>query len=120
MIKATITMIPVNKMIPRTEINPHQDIFTLPLLATNPLPPEITQSIIEKGSIAIDGVSLTAFDIRSDRFSIALIPHTLKYTILGAKKSGDKVNIEIDMLGKYIQKLIPQKPSSGFRLDDGF
>jgi len=83
-------------------------------------PPETARSIIEKGSIAIDGVSLTAFNIHSDRFSIGLIPHTLKNTILGAKKSGDKVNIEVDMLGKYIQKLIPSKPSSGSRSDDGF
>jgi riboflavin synthase len=83
-------------------------------------PPETAMSIIEKGSITIDGVSLTAFDIRSNRFSIGLIPHTLKSTILGAKKVGDKVNIEVDMLGKYIQKLIPSKPPSGSRSDDGF
>ncbi|MBI5779146.1 MAG: riboflavin synthase [Planctomycetes bacterium] len=83
-------------------------------------PPETAKSIIEKGSIAIDGVSLTAFDIRSDRFSLGLIPHTLKSTILGAKKIGDKVNIEVDMLGKYIQKLLPQKPPAGSRSDDGF
>ena len=83
-------------------------------------PQETAMSIIEKGSITIDGVSLTAFDINSNRFSIGLIPHTLKSTILGAKKVGDKVNIEVDMLGKYIQKLIPPKPSSGSRSDDGF
>src|SRR3989339_315551 len=65
-------------------------------------PPETAMSIIEKGSVAIDGVSLTAFDVRSTRFSIALIPQTLKSTILGVKKVGDKVNIEVDMLGKYI------------------
>jgi len=83
-------------------------------------PPETATSIIEKGSITIDGVSLTAFDIRSNRFSIGLIPHTLKSTILGAKKVGDKVNIEVDMLGKYIQKLIPPKPSSNPNVDEGF
>ncbi|MEW6026762.1 MAG: riboflavin synthase [Planctomycetota bacterium] len=83
-------------------------------------PPETAKLIIEKGSVAIDGVSLTAFDIGSGRFSIALIPHTLKATILGVKKVGDKVNIEADMLGKYIQKLIPQKPYSGGHSDEGF
>ena len=83
-------------------------------------PPETVISLIEKGSVAIDGVSLTAFDIRSNRFSISLIPHTLKSTILGAKKIGNKVNIEVDMLGKYIQKMLIQKPHSNSRSDDGF
>lgn len=83
-------------------------------------PPETTRSIIEKGSVAIDGVSLTAFDVHSDRFSVGLIPQTLKSTILGRKKTGDKVNIEVDMLGKYIGKLIPLKPYSKSDTDDGF
>ncbi|MBL3530020.1 riboflavin synthase [Companilactobacillus zhachilii] len=61
--------------------------------------------IVEKGSIGIDGVSLTVVAVGSDWFQVALIPYTLKETILGQLKSGEKVNIETDILGKYVVKM---------------
>ncbi len=57
---------------------------------------------IHKGSIAVDGISLTIFGLSDNTINLALIPHTVKHTILGAKKIGDQVNIECDMLGKYV------------------
>lgn len=59
-------------------------------------------SIISKGSIAIDGISLTVVDVKQDKISIALIPHTVARTTLALKLKGDKVNIEMDIVGKYI------------------
>jgi len=60
--------------------------------------------IASKGSIAIDGVSLTLVDAEGDRFSVALIPHTLATTTLGRRKAGDRVNLETDVLAKYVEK----------------
>jgi riboflavin synthase len=62
--------------------------------------------LIEKGSVAIDGISLTVFSIRGRRFSCALIPHTLKVTTMGFRKPGDKVNIESDMMAKYVERIL--------------
>ena len=61
----------------------------------------LARSVVPKGSIAVDGVSLTLVDIDGERISISLIPHTLKTTTLGLKSKGDRVNIETDILGKY-------------------
>ena len=60
--------------------------------------------VIEKGSIAIDGISLTACDVKKQSLSVYVIPHTLKETNLGERKKGDSVNLEFDVLGKYILK----------------
>jgi riboflavin synthase len=57
-----------------------------------------------KGSVAVDGVSLTLVDVEQNRFSVALIPHTLSMTTLGRRKVGDRVNIETDVLAKYVQR----------------
>ena len=62
----------------------------------------LAKSVVPKGSIAVDGVSLTLVDIDGDRVSVSLIPHTLKMTTLGGRSKGDKVNIETDILGKYV------------------
>jgi riboflavin synthase len=67
-------------------------------------PPELPRQMIPKGSIAVDGISLTLVDVTNDRFSVMLIPHTLQVTTLGFKKAGDPVNLETDMLAKYVQK----------------
>ena len=67
------------------------------------------QYIIPKGSITIDGVSLTVVDMEKNLLSISLIPHTLKKTTLGIKSIGDIVNIEFDIVGKYNSKLLPKK-----------
>jgi riboflavin synthase len=57
-----------------------------------------------KGSVAIDGVSLTLVDVDDERFSVALIPHTLKVTTLGQRNIGDRVNLETDVLAKYVER----------------
>jgi riboflavin synthase len=68
--------------------------------------PELLARTIEKGSIAIDGISLTCFNCSDAGLDVALIPHTMKITTLGSKKPGDPVNIESDLLGKYVERLL--------------
>jgi riboflavin synthase len=68
------------------------------------VPPSLTRQMVSKGSIAVDGVSLTLVDVEAARFSVALIPHTLDVTTLGALHAGDAVNLETDLLAKYVQK----------------
>lgn len=70
----------------------------------------ILKYIVEKGSVAIDGISLTVAKITADNFSVSIIPHTAKETILSEKGIGDEVNLENDIIGKYVEKLIkPEK-----------
>ncbi len=76
------------------------------------LPSEQGRYIIEKGSITIDGVSLTVNSCGSGTFSVSIIPHTLKVTTLGALKVGSKVNIEVDIIGKYVEKLLAPRSST--------
>ena len=71
--------------------------------------PEWTRLMVAKGSIAVDGVSLTLVDVESDGFSVMLIPHTLGITTLGGLKVGDRVNVEADMLAKHVSKLMECK-----------
>lgn len=66
----------------------------------------LTRYIITKGSVALDGVSLTVIDVNADNFSVGLIPHTMLHTTLGSKKSGDRINLEVDLVGKYVEKLM--------------
>ena len=70
------------------------------------VPTQLAALMVPKGSVAVDGVSLTLVDVEPERFSIALIPHTLEVTTLGRRAVGDAVNIETDILGKYVQKLL--------------
>ncbi len=80
---------------------------------------EFDALLVGKGSVAVDGVSLTVVDARSDRFSVMLIPHTRENTTLGAKKPGAAVNLEFDLIAKHVQKLflsrskfqVPEVPS---------
>ena len=65
--------------------------------------------IVEKGSVTVDGISLTVASLTDNTFSIAVIPHTLKETVLYYKKEGDKVNIENDVIGKYVERLLTFK-----------
>jgi riboflavin synthase len=74
-------------------------------------PPELTRYMASKGSVAVDGVSLTLVDVAADRFSVALIPHTLAKTTLGFKQVGASVNLETDILAKYVAKLLANAPS---------
>jgi riboflavin synthase len=78
-------------------------------------PPQIMDSIVEKGSIAIDGISLTIVDILKNSFSLVIIPHTAKMTTLGFKGPGDTVNIEADILGKYVAKFLRKEPDTDSR-----
>ena len=66
-------------------------------------PKEISKYLISKGSVAVDGISLTVNDITGNTFSVTVIPHTVKMTTIGFKKIGDIVNLEADMIGKYIE-----------------
>lgn len=77
------------------------------------LPSEHGRYIIEKGSITIDGISLTVNSCGADNFSVSIIPHTLKVTTLGTLKPGSKVNIEVDIIGKYVEKLLSPKKHDG-------
>jgi riboflavin synthase len=69
-------------------------------------PPVLAAQMVSKGSVAVDGVSLTLVDVAADRFSVALIPHTLANTTLGFKQPGATVNLETDLLGKYVWKAL--------------
>ena len=69
-------------------------------------PPELATQMVSKGSIAVDGVSLTLVEVAADRFSVMLIPHTLANTTLGLKKAGATVNLETDLIGKYVRRLV--------------
>ena len=72
--------------------------------------PALLRYIVEKGSITIDGISLTVARVETDRFSISAIPHTVAVTILSEKHPGDTVNLETDIIGKYVEKLLrPQE-----------
>lgn len=74
---------------------------------------KLLRYIIEKGSVAIDGISLTVAEVRTDSFSVSVIPHTRANTTLSGKRIGDIVNIENDCIGKYVEKLMPEKSHGG-------
>jgi riboflavin synthase len=75
-------------------------------------PPGVLRYCVEKGSIAVDGVSLTIAALEADAFEVALVPHTLAATTLGSLQPGDPVNLEADVLAKYVERLLPGKISS--------
>ena len=82
-------------------------------IVTIKTPPELLKYIIKKGSIAIDGISLTVTEVTDTGFSVSLIPHTAKETTLGFKKPGDEVNLETDIIGKYVEHLLNFKAPKG-------
>lgn len=73
--------------------------------------PSLLRYVVEKGSVTIDGVSLTVAEVGKETFSISMIPHTSAVTVLGKKNPGDRVNLETDIIGKYVEKLLlhPEK-----------
>ncbi|MFD9498303.1 riboflavin synthase [Streptomyces sp. NPDC060035] len=79
------------------------------------LPADLTRYVVEKGSITVDGVSLTVVDAGPDYFTISLIPTTLALTTLGVKEPGDPVNLEVDVIAKYVERLLggSAAPESG-------
>ena len=70
------------------------------------IPRELMHLIVEKGSVTVDGISLTAYDLTSDTFRVAVIPHTQSVTTLGVRRPGDEVNIEMDVLAKHVERLM--------------
>lgn len=90
-------------------------------------PEEVMAYVVKKGSIAIDGISLTVVDAAADSFTVSLIPHTAAMTTLGFKKPGDTVNLESDIIGRYVEKLMGSKKdpkesnlSLSFLAENGF
>jgi riboflavin synthase len=73
------------------------------------VPREIGRFLIEKGSIAVDGISLTVMECQDQEFSVSVIPHTTQTTTLGKKKTGDRVNLENDLIAKYVEKFVHQR-----------
>ncbi len=73
------------------------------------VPDQLLRYMVEKGSVAVDGTSLTVFAVDDDSFTISIIPHTLEKTIIGLKSVGDIVNIECDMIGKYIEHFLTRR-----------
>ena len=73
------------------------------------IPRDLMHLIVEKGSVTVDGISLTAFNLTINTFCVAVIPHTAQVTTLSVRKIGDKVNIEMDMLAKHIERMNPPK-----------
>ena len=70
------------------------------------IPPELAPYLVEKGSVTVDGVSLTISALLPDRFEVALIPHTLEVTTLSRLQPGDRVNLEVDVIAKYVQRML--------------
>jgi riboflavin synthase len=70
------------------------------------MPPELGRYLVDKGSITVDGVSLTVVEAREDGFTVSLIPETLARTTLGRRQPGDRVNLEVDVLAKHVEKLL--------------
>ena len=70
------------------------------------LPPALATYVVDKGSICVDGVSLTVVEARDDSFTVSLIPETLARTTLGHKQTGDPVNLEVDVIAKYVEKML--------------
>jgi riboflavin synthase len=73
------------------------------------IPSELMKYIVEKGSVTVDGISLTAFNLTDDTFEVAIIPHTADVTTLGVRQPGDAVNIEMDVLAKHVERLLENK-----------
>lgn len=80
-------------------------------------PPELLAQSIVKGSVAIDGISLTTFELSENHLTVSLIPHTAGETTLGSKKVGDSVNLETDMFGKYVQRFMEHAPKQPMNAD---
>ena len=80
-------------------------------------PEAVLRYVIRKGSIAIDGISLTVADVDKSGFSIAMMPHTAKLTTLGFKAGGDSVNLETDIIGKYVERLLSGRVEGGVSLE---
>lgn len=104
----------------------HQGDFTILSFS---VPARQDRYIVEKGSITVDGISLTVNECGKGRFSVSIIPHTMQMTTLGSLKNGGRVNIEVDIIGKYVEKLLAENDGTsggqsvinmGYLADKGF
>jgi riboflavin synthase len=73
------------------------------------MPPQLARYLVDKGSVTVDGVSLTVVEARDDGFTVSLIPETLARTTLGSRQPGDRVNLEVDVLAKHVEKLLQHR-----------
>jgi riboflavin synthase len=94
------------------------------ILLTIGAAPEVLRYVVKKGSVAVDGTSLTVVEVGEGDFLVSLIPHTARHTILGSKNTGDLVNLETDIIGKYVERFLAlpgpdrdQRKKSGISLD---
>ena len=83
-----------------------QEMIENGTILTAEIPPELKEFVVEKGSVSLDGISLTVASIIDSELRVALIPHTLNSTTIGEKKSGDLLNVEVDILAKYAKKML--------------
>lgn len=86
-------------------------------VVTLSLPPALARYVVEKGSITLDGVSLTVSAVDADSFQVSLIPTTCALTTLGSKRTGDLVNLEVDVLAKYTERLLTERSTGADRLE---
>ena len=77
-------------------------------------PPALARYIAAKGSVALDGISLTVAEVSGDAFTIAVIPHTFDHTTLSHRRTGDSVNLEVDVLARYVERLLGREPQLSF------
>ncbi|MBI3474350.1 MAG: riboflavin synthase [Acidobacteria bacterium] len=82
------------------------------------MPPDIEKYTVFKGSISIEGISLTVAKLENNRCTIAIIPHTVEMTNLGSLKRGDPVNLEADLIAKYVEKMMKREPESTLSIED--
>ena len=94
-------------------VEPRPDSWALTVEA----PAELARYIAPKGSIAVDGVSLTVVDVTGSRFAVAVIPHTFQQTTLGQRRQADQVNLEVDVIARYLERLLSAAPPTGLTWD---
>ena len=86
-------------------VEPHEDWTTLRIQ----MPQHLAACVAEKGSITVDGTSLTVMHVTDDQFAVGLIPHTLAVTTLGTRRAGDRVNLEVDVIAKYVERMLSHR-----------
>lgn len=84
------------------------------------VPQELAPYLVEKGSVAVDGISLTVSGLRGDTFAVAVIPYTAQNTTLGKKRVGDRVNVEADIIGKYVKRFLEKTHGDTGGIDEAF
>ncbi|HWI50800.1 MAG TPA: riboflavin synthase [Symbiobacteriaceae bacterium] len=94
--------------------------YEIAVLVTVGAPPELLRYLVPKGSVAIDGISLTVLDVGPDRFRVSLIPHSMANTTMVGRNPGDTVNLEIDILAKYVERLLTNQAVQSGGITEAF